>query len=72
MKSLTLIQLCNAINTVSTNGKYTLMNPDRLKALLGAKAYMTGDLQDFQEMSSPGQTEPQDPREILTAVGYQW
>jgi len=48
------------------------MNPDRLKALLGAKAYMTGDLQDFQEMSSPGQTEPQDPREILTAVGYQW
>lgn len=67
MKTLTLTELRLAINTIKTSKHF--------QQKLGASAF-AGSMQVLQiaEMYMLGKRdkEPQDPREVLTALGWKW
>lgn len=65
MKNLTLTQLRKAVKVVGTSDKFRNPPTGTKQALLRAVTYMT----DGRRLGLP---EPRDPREVLTAIGYEW
>ena len=65
MKSLTLLQLRKAIDDIYVDKQlHGKVGEGTLQYLLSIRDYMISTI--------PGQGEPLDPRDILTAFGYQW
>lgn len=62
MNSLTLAQLRKATEVVGTSDRFKNQPTGTNQALQRAIAFMLGQIDQ----------EPQDPRDVLTKIGYRW